>query len=330
MPRHAWTTFAAAGLAGLATAGSVAATPRDASYFTNLPLIAHSGEEVRFYDELIEDRIVAISFIYTDCPDLCSLSTARLAQVYDWLGDKMGRDIFFYSISLTPETDTPEKLARFAEAFGVGDGWLFLTGQAEDIDTIRHRLGERSRSLSEHRSDMVIGNDRTGHWRRSSVMGNLGTVMQSILELDPDWVPDDVGAAGDAPAAYGLDGHPGEALFLQGCAACHSIGAGTRIGPDLAGVTLRRERAWLRRYIAAPDILLRDGDPVAVALDARFPDVRMPFMDLSPTDIEDLLAYLQAEFEELTREGGRTTADHAHPDHAAHDHAVHAHAAPSE
>lgn len=291
-------------LAAVAALGASAEEIRGADYFTNRPLVTQDGETVRFWDDLLRDRIVVITFIYTECPNICSVGTARLAQVYDWLGERMGRDIFFYSITLDPENDTPEDLKTFAEAFGIGRGWTFLTGAREDIDAIRDRLGERSSSLAGHRSDFVIGNARTGVWRRSSAMGSLTVALQSILELDPDWVAPAPAAV--APGERRFDPPPemGEAMFLTRCAACHTIGGGVRFAPDLAAVTLRRDPDWLRRFLLAPDALLAAGDPTAAALDADYPGVRMPNIGLGDEEVDTLIAYLAARDEELIETEG--------------------------
>lgn len=66
-----------------------------------------------------------------------------------------------------------------------------------------------------------------------------------------------------APA--GQSGGEGETLFQSKCSACHTIGGGVRVGPDLAGVTGRRDRAWLSQWILAPDKVLAAGDPTATA-----------------------------------------------------------------
>lgn len=319
--------WAAAVALALATGMTPAAAEiRGADYFTNRPLITQDGETVRFWDDLLSDRIVVVTFIYTDCPNICSVGTARLAQVYDWLGERMGRDIFFYSITLDPENDTPEDLKTFAEAFGVGRGWTFLTGTREDIDVIRHKLGEHSADQSEHRSDFVVGNARTGVWRRASAMGNLTLTLQSILELDPEWSPPVTSSV--APSGAPL--RPvelGQAMFLSACASCHTIGAGVRFAPDLAAVTLRRDRDWLHRFLLAPDAMLAAGDPTAVALDADFPGARMPNLGLSEEEVVTLIDYLAAEDQKLiaAEQSYAEAADEAGGthDHDAHDHGEH-------
>lgn len=137
-----------------------------AGYFTNTPVVTHDDKKLRFYEDLIKDKIVVVNFIYTSCRDVCSLATARLAQVRQMLGDRVGRDIFFYSITLDPAVDGPEVLKKYAANFYTGPGWLFLTGTPDNIEVIRHKLGERTKSLSDHRNDVLLGNDATGEWGR--------------------------------------------------------------------------------------------------------------------------------------------------------------------
>ena len=139
-------------------------------YLPNATVITHDGKTLQFYDDLIKDKIFVISFLFTTCKDICPLATARLAELQEKLGDSMGRDIFFYSISIDPETDTPERLKQYADAFRAGPGWLFLTGKPEDIHAIRYKLGDRSQVLSEHRNEVLLGNGATGEWARNNAL----------------------------------------------------------------------------------------------------------------------------------------------------------------
>src|ERR671937_1547263 len=107
-----------------------------ADYFPNVPLTTQDGKVVHLYDDLLKDKIVAIDLIYTHCQYSCPLATARLAQVQTMLGDRVGRDVFFYSITLDPKRDTPEVLAAYARKYHAGPGWVFLTGDDADIKLI--------------------------------------------------------------------------------------------------------------------------------------------------------------------------------------------------
>jgi mono/diheme cytochrome c family protein len=84
----------------------------------------------------------------------------------------------------------------------------------------------------------------------------------------------------------------GQAIFQQFCIACHSIGAGIVVGPDLEGVTTRRDRAWLARWIAEPDKMLAESDPIATELFQEFNNIPMTNLGLSTADVEALLIYL--------------------------------------
>ena len=89
---------------------AVADGPWGADYFPNVPLITQDWVTVRFYDDLLKGKKVAINLIYTSCKDECPLETARLVQVQQLLGDRVGKDFFFYSISIDPQWDTPAVL----------------------------------------------------------------------------------------------------------------------------------------------------------------------------------------------------------------------------
>src|SRR5512146_2087056 len=129
--------LAAATLVGVRAAqGASSGSPWGANYFPNVPLITQDGTTLHFYDDLLKGKIVGIDLIYTHCKDECPLETAKLAQVQRLLGDRLGKDIFFYSISIDPEHDTPAVLKAYAEKFHAGPGWLFLTGKKADLDLV--------------------------------------------------------------------------------------------------------------------------------------------------------------------------------------------------
>jgi protein SCO1/2 len=153
----------------------MAASGTDSSHFPNVELITQDGQKVHFYDDLIKGKIVAIDLIYTTCQYSCPLETARLAQVQKKLGDRVGKDIFFYSISIDPEHDTPEVLRDYMKQFHVGPGWTFLTGKKEDIIFLGKRLGLYTTptvNADGHIAHLLIGNEAAGQWVRSSALDN--------------------------------------------------------------------------------------------------------------------------------------------------------------
>jgi len=299
------TPIAALAIGVLLAAPAAAQQPRwGADYFPNVPLTTHEGKTVRFYDDLIKGKIVAIDLIYTTCRYACPLETARLAQVQRVLGDRVGRDIFFYSITIDPEHDTPDVLNEYARTYHVGPGWLFLTGRASDIERLSRKLGLYSdpdpNDPDGHTPMLLVGNEATGQWMRNTALDNprfLATTIGDWLNSWENGAKQALRSFADAPT---LDVDQAAYTFKQHCAACHTIGGGDAIGPDLKGVAAARERRWLGRFIAAPDELFAEHDPTAAALLAKYNGVRMPNLSLSDRDASMLIEYIDRQSEAAT------------------------------
>jgi len=276
--------------------------PWGGGYFPNLPVVTQDGKTLRFYDDVIKGKIVVVYFMYTNCPDICGLTTARLSQAEDKLGDMVGRDVFFVALTVDPERDTPAKLKEFADSFHLSNkSWLFLTGKSEDIRAINAKFGERSQSLDQHRQQVILGNDLTGEWARNSALGDIDRFVMDVRSMDPKW-RDQVHTAVPGAAAntgYQLSSEPGQALFKKICAPCHTIGVGDRVGPDLRDVTLRRERGWLTRFIMDSYKMRREGDPIALALAEQYKGVLMPRLGLTENDAADVIAYVESQSSKL-------------------------------
>ena len=278
---------------GLVSGGAVAQSPWHAQYFPNVELTTHTGAHVRFYD-LIKGKTVAIELIYTQCQFVCPLETARLAQVQALLGDRMGRDIFFYSISIDPAHDTPDALKSFARKYHAGPGWTFLTGKSEDIELLSKKLGLYAApdpdNKDGHIPALLIGNEVTGEWIRGSALDNprmTATMISNWVGVHPT-----VAATPSYANAKPLHFTSGEYVFSTKCSPCHSLGQGNKIGPDLAGITSVRDRRWLARYVADPNGMLKAGDPIAKTLSTRYKQMQMPNLQLTDRQVADVIAFL--------------------------------------
>jgi protein SCO1 len=261
-------------------------------YFGNAELVTHDGKTVKFYDDLLQGKIVVVDFIFTRCTKQCGLITASLARVQRLLGDRMGKDVFFYSISIDPERDTPEVLRRYAQAFRAGPGWTFLTGKKGDIAEIRKKFGDLS-TVEGHSANLLIGNEATGQWMPKGALDSPQYLAMVIGDwMDPAWAtrPAQPGATPAAAAApqVAVDGGT---LFAGKCAACH-VKDGSGDGPSLEGVTARRDRGWLIEWVRGPARLLAKGDGAAVALVAKFRGDVMPTLDLSAEDAAAVVDHL--------------------------------------
>lgn len=270
---------------------------RGADYFTNVTLTTQDGKQVHFYDDVLKGKIVAINLIYTNCEYSCPLETARLAQVQKLLGDRVGKDIFFYSISIDPVRDTPAALKAYAAKFHAGPGWTFLTGKKEDIDLLSKKLGlysDPKLSKDGHTPHLLIGNEATGQWMRDSASDNPKFLANLIGNVMSSWR----NASTAPPKKSYSEATPinlsniGQYLFTKECAACHTIGHGDKIGPDLLRVTNVRDPAWLRRYIHEPDKMLAEKDPIAMELFEKYKQVRMPNLRVGDIDMDALINFL--------------------------------------
>jgi len=267
-----------------------AAAPWGADYFPNVPLVTQDGKTVRFYDDLLKDKKVLVNFVFTSCSAACPLDTAKLVQVHQLLGERAGRDIHLYSITLDPDNDRPEDLKAYAGKYGAK--WTFLTGKREDVDVVRSRLGDRG-AKEDHANSLRVGHVARGQWIRLPLAADARYMVSEIINtFDPGWSQGKtLPSIADAPRPEVFG--PGQLIFSNRCAPCHGFGQGERLGPDLRGVAGRRDRAWLARYLAAPDRMRQSGDPVALALARKYP-VAMPNLSLTRKEIEDLLPYIEA------------------------------------
>jgi protein SCO1/2 len=160
-------------------------------FFPNVALRTHENKEVRFYDDLIQDKIVMINMMYTNCRDLCPLLTANLARVHKLLGQhgkQVGRDIHMYSISLDPEYDKPQVLKQYMKAQKVGPGWTFLTGTPKDIEFLRRSLGYedplpfRDKNKENHAGMVRYGNEPLTRWAMLQGMAKPKLIVELITK----------------------------------------------------------------------------------------------------------------------------------------------------
>ena len=167
------------------TPPNVVATIRE-QHLPNIELVTHEGRRVRFYDDLVKGKVVAINFMFATCRNACPESTQHLVEVQHALGDRMGRDVTFLSISLDAERDTPEVLRGYAEAHGAGPGWYFLTGKHDDIELLRHKLGAYEldpvidADRTQHTGLVILGNEPAGRWKAITALGKPVRIRQAI------------------------------------------------------------------------------------------------------------------------------------------------------
>jgi protein SCO1/2 len=164
------------------------AADRLAARFPNVELVLDDGTPIRFYDDCLRGRNVILSFTYTRCRGSCPLTHARLAAVRDALGDRVGRDVAIWSISLDSERDTPDVLQGFAARQGAGPqtGWRFVTGDKQAIERVRRSLGlydpdpAIDADLSQHAGILVFGSEPEGKWQSIATLADSDDIVRAF------------------------------------------------------------------------------------------------------------------------------------------------------
>src|SRR6185436_1625707 len=173
-------------------------------YFPNVVLTTHEGKRVRFYDDLLKDKIVVLSLMYASCEGVCPVITANLMKARKLLPEAARTQVHFYSITLKPEADTPEKLREYAEMHGTGPGWLFLTGSPEDVELLRQKLGyvdidpEVDKDKTRHSGMVRFGNEPLAQW--GACQG----------EARPEWMAKEIGFVIPRSLVNPTEGRPAE------------------------------------------------------------------------------------------------------------------------
>ena len=277
---------------GAAPAGSA----WGANYFPNVELVDQDGNKVRFYDDLLKDKVFAVNFIYTRCMDSCPLETAALRKVQVALGELMGKEVFFYSISIDGDRDNPTAMKDYAAKFNAGPGWKFLTGKPEDVKLLRQKLGmyredgKDEQALNEHGISILMGNEKAGQWIKRSPFEETQALVRVLgTRLQSKHIPKTKIAQDQRPPAQSN----AETIFRSKCAACHSVGSEDGIGPGLKGVVAVRDRAWLKKWIKEPDQLITGKDPLALELYKKYKQLPMPNLRLTDNEVDELITYLE-------------------------------------
>jgi len=136
-------------------------------YFSDVELINQDGEKVRFYSDVLKNKVVVINTFFTTCTSICPPLNRNFQKIQDALGDRLGKDVFLVSISVDPATDTPTRLKEYGRRFHARPGWMFLTGKKENVDWALYKLGQYVETKDDHTSILIIGNEPKGLWKKA-------------------------------------------------------------------------------------------------------------------------------------------------------------------
>lgn len=129
-----------------------------------------------FYEELIHDKIVLVNFTSVRGEKHYPI-IKNMVKVQDMIGDRLGKDVFMYTISTDSHHDTPENLKQLADENGAK--WQFLTGSPDDIREILNGFGIRGsiNGLS------WVGNEKTGRWMTKASRQHPLYIAEAVARL---------------------------------------------------------------------------------------------------------------------------------------------------
>jgi len=157
-------------------------------YFTDVLLVNQNGEKMRFYSDLLQGKVVVINSFFATCTGSCLPLNRNLEKLQKALGAHMGKEVYFLSISVDPAVDTPPNLKAYAKKLNAGPGWYFLTGDKENVDFALKKIGQFVDDKNDHLNIFIIGNERTGLWKKAFGLARddeLMKVVESVLNDQP-------------------------------------------------------------------------------------------------------------------------------------------------
>lgn len=149
----------------------------------DLPLLNQDGRQVRFKSDVIGDRLVAITFTYTTCTTICPILDSIFVKLQDRLGDRLGREVFLYTLSIDPVNDIPPRLKSYAGKLKAKPGWNFLTGNKVNVDKVLTGLDMYTADILNHTPSILVGDGKSGTWRRFYGFPSADKLLAALNEL---------------------------------------------------------------------------------------------------------------------------------------------------
>lgn len=169
-------------------AGSGQAKPTSELYVKvqlyDLELRDQDGKPVKLKSDVIGDKLVAMTFIYSSCTTICPIYSALFTQVQELLGDRLGREVVLVTLTLDPTTDVPLRLKREARKYRAKPGWFYLTGEKNNVDQVLRGLDAYFADFTQHPPMALVGDGRTGTWKRYNGFPKPAQVVGMLDELE--------------------------------------------------------------------------------------------------------------------------------------------------
>jgi protein SCO1/2 len=130
------------------------------------PLVDQDGRKLRLASDVVGDKLVVVSFVFTNCTDTCPMVSHTFSQVQQQLGSLVGERVRLVSLSVDPARDTPQRLKSYAASYDPKPDWLWLTGEPANVTAALKSFGVHVTQADMHPNVIVVGDLRTGRWTR--------------------------------------------------------------------------------------------------------------------------------------------------------------------
>lgn len=155
-------------------------------YFSDVELIDQDGQKLRFYTDVLKNKVVVINTFFTTCKSICPPMSRNFEKIQEALGERLGKEAFLVSISVDPDTDTPTRLKEYARRFHARPGWIFLTGKKENVDWALYKLGQYVETKDDHTSIFIIGNEPKGLWKKAMGLAKADELIKIVEDVIND------------------------------------------------------------------------------------------------------------------------------------------------
>jgi len=158
-------------------------------YFSDVQLVNQDGEKMRLYSDLLHGKTVIINSFFATCQGSCLPLMRNMQKVQEALADRLGKDAYIISISVDPAVDTPTALKAYAKKLQAKPGWYFLTGDKANVEFALSKLGQFVETKESHLNIFIIGNERTGLWKKAFGLAKSEDIVKVVDSVINDQIP---------------------------------------------------------------------------------------------------------------------------------------------
>src|SRR5215208_1882512 len=155
-------------------------------YFSDVELLNQDGQKMRFYSDVLKNKVVIINTFFTTCTSVCPPMNRHMEKMQEALGVRLGKEAFLISITVDPETDTPPRLKEYSRRFHARNGWIFLTGKKENVDWALYKLGQYVEARDDHSTIIIIGNEPKGLWKKAFGLAKPDELVKIVEDVIND------------------------------------------------------------------------------------------------------------------------------------------------